>query len=138
MRLKCIGKGKFPVYAVLTETNNGTTKCEALDFALKANAQTKKMAIGFKVLFNMYAQKGRSGLTKYMFHHADTNNDVYQFIKGNFRTLCFIDENSRMVILSHVEMKKGKSVPTKAIQRVVELRKKYNSAVKSNVVIYED
>lgn len=136
MRLRCLSKGVWAVLAVM----KGDDECEMVDElqALYADKKTRATAAGFYVQFQRIPQFGPQHLGTDIFHNVDGKNEIYEFIKGSYRVLCFVADN-RIVVCSHVVRKKRRTISPKDILRAATLRNDYFAARAANAVfIVED
>lgn len=62
------------------------------------------------------------------YHCVDNENEIYEFIKGRYRVLCFLAEG-RMVIAACVFMKKSQKTPKREISKAISLRNEYLAAL---------
>jgi hypothetical protein len=76
-----------------------------------------------KTLFERYANSGREQLPTDLFHHANEQQQIFEFIKGQLRVFCFIDGNT--VVLTHGALKKTQKASSAEIQEAVNCREKY-------------
>ncbi|GEM_PF-4748606 len=72
------------------------------------------------------------------YHCVDTENEIYEFIKGRYRVLCF-RLNGRMVVAACVFMKKTQRTPRREVNRAITLRSECLAAAgRGEVVIVEE
>ena len=84
----------------------------------------KSSAKGFKVLFERYAAMGRQGLTSDMFHEANKEEGIWEFVKGRLRVFCFLDRGD-LVILTHGAIKKSQKASHSEVVHAVRVKKEY-------------
>ncbi len=78
-----VGK-TFTVAAANAASDNWTISCPAVDFlfAMEANPNYAGSCKGYRALFDRFATHGQLGLTAAMFHEANKNERIYEFING--------------------------------------------------------
>lgn len=103
-------------------------RCEVLEFLKNIPPNYQSSAKGFKALFERYAKGGRQNLTESLFHEANKENGIWEFIKGQLRIYCFKDDRGQLIILSHGILKKSQKAKTEDIQKAVKLRREYLNA----------
>lgn len=113
--------------AVLGENVSGITRSAVLDYMnTEKVGGSSTLMVSFAAVFESYANRGRNGVTKKMFHEANKEEDIWQFRKGNHRIFCFRDpDEKRLILLTHGNIKSGKKVNRKDVKRAVELRNSY-------------
>lgn len=92
---------------------------------------------GFMHLFARYCEHGKEGLTSHMFHSCDANRGLHQFVKGNHRITCFIEEGN-IIICSHGFRKKSGKTPAQEQIKTDNLRSNYLSAQQSGELVTID
>ena len=120
-----IAHRQYVVLAVSALDDKYVQVTPALDFLREmARAGTYSgHAVGFKKLFERYADMGRNGLTAEIFHEVDKENSIWEFVKGPLRVFCFVDGNK--VILTHGAIKKTQKVDRQEVGRAVGMRNSY-------------
>ncbi|WP_444897756.1 type II toxin-antitoxin system RelE/ParE family toxin [Microbulbifer sp. SSSA005] len=91
-------------------------------------------------LLEMASQYGPKEMPSNTRHHIDRRNDLYEFIKGNFRLSFFVD-SPKMVICCHLFRKKTQKTPESEKKSVIRLRKRYLTAKeegKLRILDYEE
>lgn len=99
-------------------------KCEVLEFLRSVPSDMAAHAKGMRLLFDRYAQRGRTNLTTEMFHQADKQEAIWEFRKGRLRIFCFMDDG-RLVIATHGAIKKTQKADQQEIARAVEIKRRY-------------
>jgi hypothetical protein len=113
-------------YKVVAKVESGDLP--VLSFLKEVPAQMQGSAKGFLPLFRRYAESGRQKLTSAVFHEADINGNIWQFIKGRLRVYCFMDEEGSILILSHGAIKKSQKPDPLEIKKAKRLRDAYVEA----------
>ena len=126
MDLIYLVKGKFSVLAEIRKNQDGTEFIPIIEQFQNAENNHKASIDGFTKLFDLYSKNGPTGLTYNWFHKpGDQGENLYQFIKGRLRLLCFYNENEDAVILSHYEIKQGRKLSEKVLNRARKIRTRY-------------
>jgi hypothetical protein len=131
MRLQTLKAGKWTIVAPL----DAQGRCEVLDALaeLGNDPKTRATAAGFVALWGHIPIEGPRSLGTDNYHRVDDNNDIYEFIKGNHRLLCFQAEG-RVVVCSHVIRKKSQKTPAAEKKRAAKLRDEYLAAKKAGAI----
>lgn len=132
MRLRVLHDGPWKVVAPL----DARGRCNVLlDFEeLTQNPKTKSTAAGFKAWWTHITKEGpRASLPDAVYHSVNSEERIYEFIKGNYRLLCF-EADGALIICSHLMRKKSQKTPKADIARAVQLKDAYLSAKGSNAV----
>lgn len=112
--------------AVLGINVSGKTECEVLNYLDTAKAGNSSLMESLASIFERYALQGRHGVTKSMFHEANSEHDIWQFRKGDHRIFCFRDpDEKRLVLLTHGNIKSGKKANKADVLRAIEMRRVY-------------
>lgn len=131
MRLKTLRAGKWTVVAPVDEQG----QCDVLDaiVALAGDKKTRATAAGFAALWDRIPVEGPKALGTVNYHCVDDDNDIYEFIKGSHRLLCF-PANGRLVVCSHVIRKKSQKTKPIDKKKAASLREAYIAAAKAGQV----
>lgn len=117
-------EGHWDVYA---EVLHG--QCELLDELAKLadDPRSRGYAEGMVVLLDQIPPQGPRQLGAMLFHYVDKKNEIYEFIKGPFRLLCF-HADGRVVVCSHIFRKSSNKTPKSELRRAIALRERYLAA----------
>jgi len=126
------------VAAVTEENANGSEKCPVTDFLHSQPKERSGTAKGFKSLFERYAEGGRNKLTAALFHEVNNKENIWEFIKGGLRVFCYVDNDEKLVLLSHGALKKKQKVSQKDLKHAISVKKKYLEAKKESNIILEN
>ena len=105
----------------------GSDSVPARDFLQYSPADLQGSARGMWALLDRYAEGGRQKLTAELFHEANREAAIWEFVKGRLRLYCFIDDGA-VVILTHGAIKKSQKAARSDIARAVGLRNEYLAA----------
>lgn len=97
---------------------------EALGFLSNAAPDMQATAKGFRALFRRYAEGGRNKLTAELFHEVDSENGIWEFVRGRLRVFCFMD-GGRLLILTHGSVKKSQKVAPQEVARAARRKDAY-------------
>ncbi len=134
MKLINLERSRFSVHAIIEVSGENGETVPVLDF-LHEKLEDKKFkgsADGYAALFQRYAEKGRQGLTTNMFHEANKQEKIWEFIKGRLRIYCFIDPDGNAVILTHGVVKKSQKAQKSDINAAKRKRDEYLKAKAEN------
>ena len=134
LRLWIFEEQRYRVAAVVDKSDS----CPAIGFLLAPPKQYQASADGMIDLFKRYARAGkggRQGLTTAQMHHADTQESIWEFIRGDLRVFCFKDDNG-LVVLTSTHIKKGQKADRKAVAEAVRLKKAYLADKSKGLIEY--
>ena len=135
MRLRKLSVGTWSVLALVEADGNCALDDEIR--ALYSAKQTKATAVGLFALWRQIPAEGPRKLGTDLYHQLDSANEIYEFLKGNHRVLCF-QTGGRVVLCSHLIRKKRNTVPAREIAKAVRLRNEYLVAMGANEVVIEE
>ncbi len=138
MKLHVLESAARKVVAVTKEDADGSEKCPVTDFLHEQPKERSGTAKGFKSLFERYAEGGRNKLTKSLFHEVDSKENIWEFIKGSLRIFCYVDNDEKLVLLTHGTLKKTQKVSKKEVNHAISVKKKYLEAKKESNIILEN
>lgn len=130
MKVTIIKKARYSVAAV--GSPEGGIPC--IDFLRGIPADMKAYARGMYVLFDLYSQKGKTGLTSPVFHEANKESGIWEFIKGRLRVYCFMDDGA-LIVLTHGSIKKTQKADKGEVARAVRLKDEYVSAKQEGTLV---
>jgi len=135
LQLYVLESASRQVVAVGSETQKVT--CEVTDFLSNQPKERSGAAKGYRQLFLRYAQLGRQGLTSELFHEVDKKNKIWEFLKGGLRVFCFVDNDDKLIILTHGIVKKTQKVSKKELQRAIGIKEKYLASKRAGTIKLE-
>jgi len=84
------------------------------------------LADALRPIFQLYAEKGRDGVTASMFHEANKKDGIWQFRKGDYRIFCFKDpEKKKLILLTHGVRKTTRKAKKSEVDRAIRMRDVY-------------
>ncbi len=111
---------------VLGKAVNGKTESELMEYLATEKIGNASLAQAFGPMFEQYAEYGRDGVTKKMFHEASSEHNIWQFKKGNYRLYCFKDPaEKRLIVLCHGALKRSKKAKKADIENAIQVRDRY-------------
>lgn len=131
MKLLIVEKGVNSVCDIIEDEESS-----ALGFLSKVAPDMRATAKGFRALFRRYAESGRSKLNTDLFHEADYENGIWEFVRGRLRIFCFMD-GGRLLILTHGAVKKSKKVDHHEVARAIRLKEAYLTDKASGLITME-
>ncbi|WP_197039185.1 type II toxin-antitoxin system RelE/ParE family toxin [Guyparkeria halophila] len=93
------------------------------------SADRKKLV----ALIKRCALNGISQMPRKVFHHANQQNDIWEFVAGNHRAYCF-KEGGRLVVLTSIYRKKQQKAPKSEVSRAIRAKNDYLEAVKNGTL----
>ncbi len=126
------------VVAVTKEDADGVMDCPVTDFLHGQPSERSGTAKGFKCLFERYAEGGRNKLTKSLFHEVNDKEKIWEFIKGKLRIFCYIDNDAKLVLLTHGALKQTQKVSRQEVNRAISVKNRYLEAKKESNIILEN
>ena len=84
------------------------------------------------------ATGGPQALNYAQCHPVDTNNKIYEFISGRLRVLFFQATTGRMVICTHMFLKKTQKTPPQEVNKAIRAKKEYEQAEKAGLVEWRE
>jgi hypothetical protein len=88
---------------------------------LLADTKNRAYASGFIALWDRIPRLGPRALGTELYHCVDDENNIYEFIKGPYRVLCF-ELDGAVVVCSHLLRKKRQNIRRKDVKPAVNLR----------------
>jgi len=136
MRLKLLAEGSWRIVARIDHRDRCQVE-EELN-ALASDPKTQAVATRLQAVWAAIPREGPHMLPVETYHCVDTENEIYEFIKGRYRVLCF-RLNGRMVVAACVFMKKTQRTPRREVNRAITLRSECLAAAgRGEVVIVEE
>lgn len=134
MRLRVISEAAWKIVAVVDDRGD----CEVLDALdeLASHKKTSATASGFRAWWEHIPPEGPRQLPDSVYHCVDAENEIWEFIKGRHRILCF-QTAGRIVVCSHVMLKASQKTPAKEKKRAIALRTEFLESLSQGGVRYE-
>lgn len=101
------------------------------------DAKTQAYASGFKALWDRIPRQGPKALSTDLYHRVDEENQIYEFIKGPYRVLCF-ELDGAVVVCSHLLRKRRQNIRRKDKNPAIELRNRCIEASKRGELKFID
>lgn len=132
MKLVALKEKRFKVAAVV-EGN----EAPVLRFLQDAPSDMQGSARGMPALFDRYATDGRRLLSSEVFHEANKEQGIWEFIKGRLRVFCFMDTDGTLLVLTHGAVKKSKKADPMEVARAVRIKDAFLVAKRQGVLEWE-
>jgi hypothetical protein len=133
MKLIKLNEGRYKVAAVVED---GAAAVLLFLQALPADMQGSGR--GMPALFERYAAAGRLQLSTAVFHEANKQEGIWEFIKGRLRVFCFMDEDGTLLVLTHGAIKKQQKADRQEVSRAIRLRDAYITAKRNGNLEWEN
>jgi hypothetical protein len=133
MRLRPIREDKWTILTPLDK--NG--ECPLLDSFAALQKKNKGAMANLASSIKRVAENniGPGILSKDRSHYVDQKNKIYEFIAGRYRLLWFQSPSEqRIIICSHLFMKKTQKAPTREVNKALRVKKDYLAALHENKV----
>lgn len=138
MKILSIQKAKFHVGAVVQEKGDGSLNCALIEDFTDIEATYEASRNRILEYFKHVAAGGPQALNYAQCHTVDSNNKIYEFISGKLRVLFFQGATGRMVICSHMFLKKTQKTPTQEVNKAIRAKKEYELAEKAGLVEWRE
>jgi len=125
MQLRTLSDATWQVVAEVDHRGKCPVEDELNNFAKQK--RTLSVAAGVLALWMRIPNEGPNALPTESYHCVDKENDIYEFIKGRYRFICFLAEG-RLVVCTSVLLKKSQKTPKHVVAHAVEVRRRYREA----------
>lgn len=125
MRLKVLYADAWKVVAPMDAA--GGCELEALLAAMAQDPKRRAVATGLYALWQRIGPYGPRALGTELYHCVDSQHGIYEFIKGDFRLLCFEAEGA-LVVCSHVFRKTSQKTQKHEVARAIAVQRDYRCA----------
>jgi len=99
---------------------------ELLEFA----EQHEACVLGIMQFWKNIPRVGPRQLGSAIYHYVDEKNEIYEFVKGRLRVLCFQSDGA-ICVCCHAFLKQSQLTPKAKIRRAVLIKKEYEAALAS-------
>lgn len=135
MRLKVLYPAHWKVVAPMDAS--GHCELEQVLAQMAQDPKRKAVANGLYALWGRIEAHGPRTLGTYLYHCVDGEHGIYEFIKGDFRVLCFEAEGA-VVVCSHIFRKASQKTPRREIARAITLQQDYCRALADRAIEFVD
>jgi len=132
LRLVALDEKRFKVAAVVEGD-----EVPVLRFLQDAPSDMQGSARGMPALFDRYATEGRRLLSTEVFHEANKEQCIWEFIKGRLRVFCFVDTDGTLLVLTHGAVKKSRKADPMEIARAVRIKDAFLVARRQGTLQWE-
>lgn len=129
MKILSIREGAYEVGAVVHERASGRAQCALLDQLNGLEAAYAASGRRLLAYFGQMAEKGPGSFSSDQVHIVDAPNKIYEFVAGRLRVLFFYSSTGKMVVCSHLFVKKTQKVPPTEVASAVAQKKKFDAAL---------
>jgi hypothetical protein len=129
MQILVIHSNQYKIGAV-----GNTTSCESLDFLMNSEATYQASADGLFDLLERISHEGLYNISDKLSHCVDTNEKIYELIKGKLRLFYFKTEDDFLIICTTTLIKKSQAVDQKHVKKAIRLKHEYLEAVKQSTL----
>ena len=119
--------GRIRIGAIATE-KDGQDYCPLLVELANLEAVHDAHKQRLLAMIELAATSGLDALSTEQCHLIDKNEKIYEFIAGKLRIPFFKLDSGKVVLCTHVFLKKTQKTPTTEVQKAVRLKKKYENA----------
>ena len=134
MKLKVLEKNRWKIVTPITD-DGGDSPLEVYLSELAEDRKLKGFANGFLNLFERSAAQGPGSLGTDLYHCVDEKENIYEYIKGPLRLLCY-QAKGALLICSHVIRKKRDKITSRDTAPAIKIKNEYLSALEANNVEY--
>lgn len=124
--------------AVVQEKGNGSLACSLIDDFNDIEATYEASRNRLLEYFKHVATGGPQALNSAQCHQVDANNKIYEFISGKLRVLFFQAATGRMVICTHMFLKKTQKTPPKEVNKAIRAKKDYEQADQAGLIEWRE
>lgn len=124
--------------AVVQEKGNGSLACSLIDDFNDIEATYEASRNRLLEYFKHVATGGPQALNSAQCHQVDANNKIYEFISGKLRVLFFQAATGRMVICTHMFLKKTQKTPPKEVNKAIRAKNDYEQADKAGLIEWRE
>lgn len=119
--------GRIRIGAVANE-KDGHDHCPLLDALANLEAVHDAHKQRLLALIELAANEGLDALSTEQCHLIDKNEKIFELIAGKLRVPFFKLDSGKVVLCTHVFLKKTQKTPKKEVDKAVRLKKKYENA----------
>ena len=138
MKILSIQRAKFHVGAVVQEKGDGSLACALIEDFIDIEATYEASRNRILEYFKHVAAGGPQALNHAQCHAVDANHKIYEFISGQLRVLFFQGATGRMVICTHMFLKKTQKTPPKEVNKAIRAKKDYERAEQAGLVEWKE
>ena len=124
--------------AVVQEKGNGSLACSLIDDFNDIEATYEASRNRLLEYFKHVATGGPQALNSAQCHQVDANNKIYEFISGKLRVIFFQAATGRMVICTHMFLKKTQKTPPKEVNKAIRAKNEYEQADKAGLIEWRE
>ncbi len=134
MKLKVLEKNRWNIVTPIADDSDDCP-LEVHLHDLSEDKKLKGYANGFLTLFKRSADHGPGLLGTDLYHCVDVKENIYEYIKGPLRLLCYQAKGS-LIICSHVIRKTRNKITSRDTAPAIKIKNEYLAALEANNVEY--
>lgn len=134
LKILSVVEGAYDVGAIVHERADGASECLLLDQFEQLETAVQASGRRLMAYIEQLAEKGPSSFSSDQLHLVDTTNKIYEFKAGRLRLLFFYSSTGKLVICSHLFVKKTQKAPSKEVDVAKKAKKRFEADVKTNAV----
>lgn len=120
--------------AVVHERSSGALTCPLLDDFENVEAIYEKSRDRLLAYIAQVANAGPQTLNTAQCHVVDAKHKIYEFIAGQLRVLFFQGPTGRVVVCSHMLLKKTQKTPEQEVKKAIRAKNSYEAAEQAGLV----
>ena len=134
MKILRIQKGLYEVGAAIHERRGGALECRLLEQLGSLEASFEASGRRLMVYMETLAMLGPVSFSSDQLHLVDAPNKIYELIAGRLRLLFFYGSPGRLVICSHLFVKKSQKTPKAEVEEAVRIKRQFASDTANNAI----
>jgi hypothetical protein len=139
MKLRILERKQWTVCAIEEQSGGGEDFCSVVDFLFGLSAQYSGSRNGLLKYFEKCAESGTGWLNDDQSHLINTENKIFEFIKGDLRVPWFYGKGGKLIVCSHGFVKDSQKTRKQDLDRAIKVKQAYLEAVEAgNVVFVEE
>ena len=111
----------------------GEMLCEIEQELLAFTEQYEACVLGIVQFWKNIPRVGPRQLGPAIYHYVDEKNEIYEFVKGRLRVLCFQSDGA-VCVCCHAFLKQSQKTPKAKVKRAVLIKKEYEAALASGKI----
>lgn len=135
MRLLVLEAAAWTVTAAQEEMHGGDYDCPFMSSLAGLGANYEKSVDGLLSMLEKFATHGQRMLNDDICHEVDKKEKIFEFIKGDLRLLWFYGDGNKIIVCSHVFVKKRQKTPPLEVGKAVNMKQRYEKLIKDGINI---
>ncbi|WP_230180684.1 type II toxin-antitoxin system RelE/ParE family toxin [Aquabacterium sp. CECT 9606] len=118
--------GRIQVGAVVKEKNDGGQECLLLEQLSDIESRYEASGHRLTAYLERISTDGISCLNSAQFHLVDKAEKIYEFVAGDLRLLFFQASSGKVVVCTHLFLKKSQKTPLSEVSKAISWKKRYD------------